>query len=1172
MTEDVSSKRCDIGRLPRLYRLPQLGLVLAIVVSLLPALTETAHGVYFYQRVVEPDLRTGKLPTNVALHLTYRITELYENDDLSGEIEYLESLLRAPRLRPAGSVGDGAYVRDVPINVTLEREYIESELGDEAIVTVTIRPLSPLAPNTNYALWEHIDSTSIHFDTEDPSDPYYISQTFRTAAGSDETPPQFDAGQQIEIALVYEPTSASGQTDLVVQLSWPRAVDESQFQYYVYRDSRPPDIKPSHVPRRMTEFVLGCTMFESDEFPISYRVQAVDIVGNRSELYAETTISCPRESVVTEQEAELAIVANANRIVGVRNLGEPSEIYSEKDDPRRVRSSRDGCNVSGHGQGGIGGAWLLFAAYLISRWRRIRRRLLARLPSLAGKGSRRNNFPFSGVVSPKARRLMPALTALALPMVGVGVGVAVGVGAGAGCGDNLAPPGPEGTVLFPPADGTIAYGDSILMRGIVRNDTPIAVVHVNGIAADSREQNGVTTWQVRVPLTSGDNRIVVSAQESGQSSSYDIATRQISAQLAPVLLNYQTPFIVDEARGHGFILLNPRDYQRSFQSDSALDIASSLIHIDLATGSFRPVNNARLTGFNIGDMFYDKDSARLLLLLESHRGQGLQLLWYDTATSNFSHGPELSGNLNQYDQIIADFARERFLFIGTTGIFTADFATGTRSRVAPYIDGYIYDGPDSRSLLALDHETGVIYLCDIFEEQLMSLDPDTATWEIVSESRYHSGPALLEDLPQHMLIDSKRRQAILHSGRSSASSPKVITVDLDSGHRDYFADAFTRDIAKIAIDRDSGRIWLVDRTLGSVWRESDDGTFANSIATDPDGEPLLYGGDSMVWDRSSSTAYVGRSSDGALFAVHIGASVTTEPIDLGVQVSPRILNITAQAIDTDGHTLWLQDNERRTIFAFDIESRERHPFTSSQVGEGSLLGTMGNIVYDSRRQRLLVLEAQRLMAVDRATGDRSVVVELPREVAYGDEPIVMMATPGALYLDEKSYRAVISYPASNLVLFIDLRTGEYSALRNVVPHLFITPEDSVDYGYGSPVVIRPVPKMLNDILDDILDDTLNDTTTGTTNSTTGDGARLLLQSELGLFAIEERTGVRQLLSGCNPRIEHCIGKGPVLVDANAMELVTVQAGQEPFALVHDHYWNALLAIDLTTGERVVIAR
>ncbi len=1119
MLPHIDRNRPDLAQLWTMAGLSQLGLLLAVVVSLLPLLSRTAHaddgaaeGIYVATRLMQPDLQTLKPPTNAVLRITYHF---YEEDlqgaSLSSQLDAILALLEKPRLRLVPGPA-----QDVDLEVTTDIEYIEGIPGSErAFITVMFWPRTPLVAHSRYELWEHIQFDSSYNIAGTLSGEYHLSRTFRTAAAVDDGAPQFAADEDIEIALVYEPVyGADGVvsiTERVIHVSWPPAVDEALFSYHVYRNGDHIETRTTGEPRLISDTINACGNASTGGESISYRVEAVDIAGNHSALSAETMIGCPAEHALAEGEAELTLVDNAHRIVGARNPGDPGDIYSDGKDVRRVRASRDGCRISGERGPGWGIALVLLCWVVIGR--------------------------------PRGRSVLAGSLAFWAMLVAI-----------AGCGDNQRVSQPEGMIVFPPLDGAISYGDSVLVRGTVRSDDPIAVIRVNGIAASVLSRGRVLEWQARVPLTHGDNQLKVSAETSGDGPSYEFAARHIEAVLAPALLESHWPLVVDQARGYAYLLL-----EASADGNAATvgPVHTQLIRVDLATGISQVVEQVRLSSFRVGDLFYDPASARLLLLLESSRSESLQLYWFDTERGTLSEGPKLSENLARYNRsLLADFAGERFIYSSQSGILAIDFATGLQSIVARYADDIAYRA-DFAPLIAMDDVTGEIYFGDTRTDRLLSLDPRSGTWAVRSDGRLHAGPSIRQSKHVKLRIDGKRRRAVFHLGEKRPE-PRVTVIDLDSGDRDYLDTGFSHLTRAMTVDAGSGRVWLADKSLGVFWHEGDDGAFTTLAVGDFREEHGLYGSDSMAWDRHSNTAFLGRSLDNALFAVHLGSAVDTARVDVGPQYRPRILSLSAQAIGDEGQTLWLQDLQRRMIFAADTGTHERYALTGSHVGQGPLFGEMGSMVYDARGQRLLILDerAERLVAVDTTTGNRSLVVALPDELTFRDTTILSISSPQALYLDERDYHAVISYPYQNLLLFVDLQTGAHSALRNVVPYRFDRPDRGTDYGEGPPPVVRRAASSAD----------------SAASTEDADDTRLLVVAEFGLFAIDKRTGVRELISGCDPIAETCVGQGPALKSASALELVNLQGHEAPLALVWDSYWHALLAIDFATGERIAVAR
>jgi DNA-binding beta-propeller fold protein YncE len=219
-----------------------------------------------------------------------------------------------------------------------------------------------------------------------------------------------------------------------------------------------------------------------------------------------------------------------------------------------------------------------------------------------------------------------------------------------------------------------------------------------------------------------------------------------------------------------------------------------------------------------------------------------------------------------------------------------------------------------------------------------------------------------------------------------------------------------------------------------------------------------------------------------------------------------------------GGVLVVADSEQETIFGVDPATGARADISSGTVGTG-LPAFPVAMDLDAAGNRVIVSDGNEdaIVGISLVNGDR--VILSSEDVGAGPE----IASPGGLIFDPAGNRAVVVDFPADLVFSVDLATGIRTVLSSA----------------GGPALTQRGGAVR---------DTAND--------------RMLVAAGLGgIVAVDLATGMRRVVSGPG------VGGGPFRrPDGIALD------PDRQIALVADFQLRAAVAVDVQTGERIVISR
>jgi sugar lactone lactonase YvrE len=268
------------------------------------------------------------------------------------------------------------------------------------------------------------------------------------------------------------------------------------------------------------------------------------------------------------------------------------------------------------------------------------------------------------------------------------------------------------------------------------------------------------------------------------------------------------------------------------------------------------------------------------------------------------------------------------------------------------------------------------------------------------------------------------------------------------------------------------------------------------------------------------------------------------------------------------------DEDLKAVMAVEVINGNRQLLAQSQVGNGNKFSLLGGLVLDQENQRILAADTgnEALVAVDLDTHNRTVV----SDIATGSGP--MFDNPGALALDADNARVFVVDQLLKSVFAVDLTTGNRTVLS----------DDVTGSGPGLDTPVNIIADLANNrviVVDSGLDaaiaiNVITGNRTVISDSMHGTGISLslpvgivmdtiynrLLVTDASLdavVAIDPTSGDRTILS--NEAL--AAGSGPAF--STPVGMVIDSTNQR--ALVVDYDLQSLFAVDLASGDRIVIS-
>lgn len=431
--------------------------------------------------------------------------------------------------------------------------------------------------------------------------------------------------------------------------------------------------------------------------------------------------------------------------------------------------------------------------------------------------------------------------------------------------------------------------------------------------------------------------------------------------------------------------------------------------------------------------------------------------------------------------------------------------------------------------LAHDPLAGVVYVCEGYLfASVGAVDVASARGELVSGSGLGAGPEL--DRPADVALD-------LASGRlfvTDIGLNALLEVDPASGDRWVISDAATgtgqpfTTPGAVELDLARGRAFVLDSSFGDLFEvdlASGDRTLLASDALG--GGPDLTGATGLALLSGSGRALIAHGVLDSLLAVHLASGERAVVSGPSVGLGQPFSNPYAVAAPAGLDQAFVVDRALGQLIAVQLKSGHRRVICSPEPfgGKGDLTG----LDLDPGSNRALLTDDgwNALLGIALDSGDAQVLFR----AGYGEGPPAGVMF--GLIVDPWAPRRVLAvqHAPKNEVHALDLVSGERSLVS------------AEGVGAGAPFAGA------EDLAADIF----------------AASPRLLVvdSSASTLVAVDPATGDRSVLSGPG------VGSGPAFEGPHGVALDPVQARNR--ALVMDTLGGALIAVDLSTGDRSVIS-
>jgi DNA-binding beta-propeller fold protein YncE len=670
-------------------------------------------------------------------------------------------------------------------------------------------------------------------------------------------------------------------------------------------------------------------------------------------------------------------------------------------------------------------------------------------------------------------------------------------------------PAPAAIVVFPLPVGMTEAG-SVTVRGTAAHEGPILGVRVNGVAAASA--NGFLDWTVEVPLDLGPNVLRVETEDE---------LGNIDPDAASVSVLRTSPLVFDP----GAITMNPAGNQ-AVVADVLTD---ALLAVDLTTGERTVIadDNTGLGG----------DFVRLGRLAVNAAGdtvfavdvQQATVVAIDIATGDravLSGNGAGAGEDMQFPFGLALDEVNRHVLVGDDGsgmLLAVDMDNGSRTVLSGVDSGGTPhgQGPDLGAIaaIAFDAQDNRVLVADPELPALLAVDLATGDRGILSGQNAGSGPPLL--FPVGVTLGANAGEAFV----ADAGRGAIVHVDLATGNRAVVSGTLTgsgvplSDLEDLAMHPDGQRVFVVDDGhLVPLVVDVVTGARSLVAAGSVGSGPALGDPEGVVLDAARGRLLIPDDDLDGVLAVELGTGNRTL---LGDDTDVSLVDPEAIALDPAGNRAVVLDSTLDACVAVDLATGARTVLSSDAFGGGPPMSDPQAVVLDEAGTTALVTDAGRLavLSVDLVTAERLFVTS--NNVQTG----IPLDFPDAIILDRARNRVLVADSGSPALIAVDLTTG----VRTRVGILGAGPEIAVPLGMTP---IGPDTALVYD------DDT---------------GVYVILD-----LATDQRIpfGTAELRGGVPFGSPHIM-----FVDATRNVL-----------LIADEALRAVIAVDMTTSERLIVSR
>ena len=231
-------------------------------------------------------------------------------------------------------------------------------------------------------------------------------------------------------------------------------------------------------------------------------------------------------------------------------------------------------------------------------------------------------------------------------------------------------------------------------------------------------------------------------------------------------------------------------------------------------------------------------------------------------------------------------------------------------------------------------------------------------------------------------------------------------------------------IAGVALDPGNDRLLLSDRYTATILSLSL-ATFELELLSGPDkgaGPPLVEAG-RLALDSDSGTIYVVDYDLHAVFRIAQNGDRTVLS-DRETGTGDTLLRPTDIVFDSSLGELFVSDDGRNAVVSVDRVTGDRAVISSASVGAGPVISSYRAMDLDASRNRLLLAQTRDVVSIDLATGARAVMS--PGDV----EPDSISRTFSSLSTGTTSGIAYLSDTFSNAVVRLNLLNGQRDSVSS----------------------------------------------------------------------------------------------------------------------------------------------
>ena len=719
-------------------------------------------------------------------------------------------------------------------------------------------------------------------------------------------------------------------------------------------------------------------------------------------------------------------------------------------------------------------------------------------------------------------------------------------------------------VYFPPPVSTTG-DDTVLVRGKVENTTDVARLQINGIDVDS--DDGLATWTVAVPLVSGTNTLQLTAEdnEGNQESLTELTVTRNIALMAPKksVLDYDNNrlLVLDYAQNN-LVAVDLDSGDRSALSPVSISAANLIeqprdlildapgqraivyqfgdkpfIAVDLTSGA-----QTEIEPHGLDDIILTENPQFMAYLTQTRAPSLIQLgrSAESRAMTNAVDGAYVAdAEIVYLDQDLERVEPEEAVSLAVSGIvYHMDLSTGERTVVSNYGTPNT-EFPIRPEVLSMDTspDSDQIYLLERSSNiyQISGIDKNTGARTLVFPA---TSDAEDEDIESADINEG--------NGGDSESVPEeeeavVNDEDEDTDDSDDTSELMAPRV--IRLDYANNRLWLLNArtTVAQIDLSTKEATIVASSSIPEDADFPLVGLESITLNTQEQEILAVDDAYDQVLRIDTNTGERTRLSGTGVPDptgSTLFTTPTDVTLDIQNHRAFVLDSLRATIFDVNLNT-------------GSKTVLADNANPDNDKDHIPM--AYPIVATLGPDNESLLVLNNLRQRL----PSVAAGNPGLLDI------ALSDGNKSNLFTY-----GVNAQFRDIA---YVASQDA--YYVAKSNYIRKLSKAKND------EEELEYSIFSASNRPTGahpffnlralavDAAhhRLLAldSAKNAVLAVDLETGARTLLSG-----QDFPESGEALNLVNASDIVV--DNQHNRALVLDPVLKAIIAVDLTTGEKSMV--